>query len=272
MRLNIFQKVLLAYFIGLVLFWLELNFIGKSKTGFPNYFFSFLFSVVPLLCGFLGMFFAKSWGWLKSSMGRAVFFVSLGSFCWGSGSMLWSYYNFFKDIPMPYPSLADVGFLAASLFWIIGVINLSRPSGARSGSKNKKGKFLLLLIPTVVIAFSYYFLVAVARGGVLTSSFNDYVKLFFDLAYPISDVMILTLSLVIFSLSINYLGGKYKMTVLNLLAGFVIMYFADFTFSYTTTIGSFFNGDFGDLLFATALFLVSFSIMGFQLSNKQNTS
>ncbi len=268
MRLNILQKILLVYFIGLFLFWCNLHFILKSETSFYNYFFSFLFSLVPLVCGFFGMFFSKSWGWLKSSVGRSVFFVSLGSFCWGAGSMGWSYYNFFKNVSMPYPSWADVGFLAASLFWIIGAINLSKPSGARSGSKHANGKVLLLLIPTVVIAFSYYFLVTVARGGVLTSSLNDYLKLFFDLAYPISDVIILTISLIIFSLSMKYLGGKYKITILTLLMGFVAMYFADFTFSYTTTIGTFFNGDFGDLLFATALFLISFSTLGFWLSNK----
>ena len=41
------------------------------------------------------------------------------------------------------------------------------------------------------------------------------------------------------------------------------MYLADFVFSYTTTVGTFFNGNFGDLLFTFALFLITFGLLGF---------
>jgi len=136
MSLNYLQKIIITYFVILVLFWCWINFVAKTQESTSNFLFSFLFSLTPLVFGFLGIFFSKSWGWFKSSVGRAVFFISLGSFSWGAGSMMWSYFNFFKDVAMPYPSVADVGFLLASIFWVIGIVNLSRASGAHAGSKH----------------------------------------------------------------------------------------------------------------------------------------
>ena len=41
------------------------------------------------------------------------------------------------------------------------------------------------------------------------------------------------------------------------------MFFADFIFSYTTTVGTFYNGNFGDLIFTVGLFLLSYGVLGF---------
>ena len=76
-------------------------------------------------------------------------------------------------------------------------------------------------------------------------------------------MVILTLALVVFGLSFKYFGGKYKVPIFSLLAGFAVMYFADFVFSYTTTNNTFFNGDVGDMLFTVALFLMTFGVLGF---------
>ena len=268
MVLNKYQKGLTGYFVVLLVFWLILNFSIETTDGFYNYLFSFAFSLVPFVVGFFSLFLSKSWGGIKSSVGRSVFFLSLGSFCWGLGSMIWSYFNFFLSVSAPYPSIADLGFLLGSVFWSAGILSLTRATGARSGLRRAHGRVLLLLIPITITVLSYYLLVYVARGGVLSDSFEASLKLFFDLAYPLSDVVILTIALVIFSLSINYLGGKFKPTILILLLGFAVMYLADFTFSYTTTVGTFYNGGFGDLLFATALFLISYGTLGFNIQKE----
>lgn len=274
MRLNIFQKGLAIYLGALLVFWLSLALSGL-QTNFWNYFYSFAFSLIPLIGGLIGMFFAKSWGWLKSSIGRAVFFISLGSFSWGAGSMVWSYYNFFTGVAAPYPSIADIGFVLALPFWIIGIFNLSKATGARTGLHSKAGKMMLFIIPAIVTAVSYYLLVHVARGGILTipdetlNAFLNNLKLILDLAYPLGDVAILTLSLVIFSLSAKFIGGFYRLPILSVFLGFTLMYFADFVFSYTTTVGTFYNGNFGDLLFTLALFVITFGGLGLKVEHEK---
>src|SRR3989344_2559169 len=262
-NINKYQKVLSLYLILLLIFWVLLFFSGQTDS-FWNYFYSFAFSLVPLIAGFVGCFLAREWGWFKSAIGRAVFFISLGSFSWGAGSMVWSYYNFFMDVAAPYASLADIGFVLSLPLWIIGVVNLSKATGAKFSLKKKIGKILLFALPVVTVIASYYLLVVVARGGVLFSISDGFnLKLLLDLIYPMGDIIILSLALVVYGLSINYLGGLYKNSILAILFGFGAMYFADFIFSYTTTLGTFHNGNFGDLVFTIALSLISFGVVGF---------
>lgn len=211
------------------------------------------------------MFSARSWGMLGSAIGRSVFFIAAGLFTWGFGSMIWSYYNFFQKISAPYPSLADLGFILSLPFWILGIVNLSKATGAKFGLKRTGGRVILISIPIIVMVLSYYLLVVVGRGGVLTDSFNNYLKLFFDLAYPFGDVIILTFALVIFGLSLNFLGGRYRLSIFAIILGFVSMYLADFVFSYTTTTNIFYNGNWGDLIFTIALFFLTFGNLGFYL-------
>ena len=265
MRANVYQKTLIAYFLLLVIGWIALFYKGTTE-GFGNYFYSFAFSLVPLIGGFGGLFLSRGWGGLESAVGRAVFCISLGLFTWGAGSMVWSYYNFFVGVAAPYPGLADIGFVASLPLWIYGILSLSRATGARVGAKHTLGKWLLILLPVFVAVVSYYLLVVVARGGVLTDSFDNYLKLTLDLAYPLGDVVIFSLISVIFSLSIKYLGGQYKSAVLYILIGFAFMYFADFVFSYTTTVGTFYDGDWGDMLFTLALSTITFGTLGFKIN------
>lgn len=262
MRANLYQKILILSLIILFAYWVVLN-RSHQTTSIYNYLYSFLFSLIPLMGGIVGIVKSSVWGRLKSHVGKSIFYIGFGLFSWGAGSMVWSYYNIYKNISAPYPSFADLGFILSIPFWIIGTINLSRATGAKFGLKKNKGKVFLVLVPVIVIAASYYLLVVVARGGTLTNSFDNYLKLFLDIAYPSGDVIILTLALIILGLSFNYLGGQYKQSIISILLGFGFMYFADFVFSYTTTAATFYNGNWGDLLFTFALFLITYGILGF---------
>lgn len=268
MKFTLPQKILSFYLVFLLTFWIIL-FRSGSTTSFWNYFYSFSFSLIPLIGGLFGMFSSKPWGMLKSAIGKSVFFIAAGLFTWGVGSMIWSYYNFFNQIVVPYPSLADFGFTLSLPLWILGIVSLSKATGARFGLKHIRGKIQLILIPVIVMAVSYYLLVIVARGGILTESFDNYFKLFFDLAYPFGDVIIVTLALLIFGLSFNYFGGRYKLSIFTIILGFIFMYLADFIFSYTTTIETFYNGNWGDLIFTIALFFITFGNLGFYLHPKR---
>ncbi len=69
-----------------------------------------------------------------------------------------------------------------------------------------------------------------------------------------ADRLILSLSAMLYSLSYNYLGGKFKKVIYIILAGFILNYIADFSFSYTTTLGTFYTASWVDLLFTLAMF------------------
>jgi len=257
MKLNLPSRLIVASYILLLLWWLYIQVLQTTDAPI-NYWFVFAYGLVPLFAGVSGISLSRKWGMLKSAMGRAVFYISLGLITWGVGETIWSYYILGLNVEIPYPSWADASFILSWPLWSVGVVNLSRATGVKFSLRRKQGKMLLFFIPLVVIALSYYLLFIVARGGVLELD-TDLIKLFFDLLYPIWDVILLTLVLLIYGLSLGFLGGRFKWPLTLLVLGFVVNYFADMGLSYTSTIETFYNGGFVDLLFATAMFLLSLS-------------
>ena len=262
MRFNKMQKLFFAYFALITIYWVWLQTTNYRETNY-NYFYSFAFSLMPLIGGVVGLVGIRVWGRFRSALGQAVGFFSIGLFSWALGSMIWAYYNFVLHEPAPYPSVADIFYVAALPLWVLGAYNLSKASGARFGWRKPLMKFFAVLIPVAAVAASYYLLVSVARDGTLLTDTSALTKTILDISYPLGDVLILTGSLLIFGLSFRLLGGYYRNSMFIWLGGIVVMYFADFIFSYTTTTGSFYVGNWGDLIFATAMFLMTFGVLGF---------
>ncbi len=263
------QKILSGYLVFLILYWIVLYFSNQT-SGVYNYLYSFLFSLIPLLGGITGMFLSKEWGGLKSHVGKAVFFISLGLFLWGSGSMVWSYYNFVVQVAAPYPSWADLGFAPSIFFYGLGAIYLSKATGAKFALKNTTAKIFAFVAPLLILIASYYTLVVVARGGVLVPPGESVLKTILDIGYPLGDFISLTVAIVVSGLSFKYLGGKYKLSVISIWLGLGVMYLADFIFSYTTTLGTFYNGNYGDLMLTFGLFFLTFGALGFVLPKETN--
>lgn len=260
------QKIFILSYLGVVALWVYIHLTGSTgpDAGTINFWYSFLFGLIPLFGGAIGMYKSKIWGGLRSVIGKAIFYFSLGLFLWGFGETIWSYYNFFKSEPAPYPSIADIGFAPSIFFWILGTWYLSKASGVMYALKNKAlAKFTAVILPIILSVISYYFLVEVARDGVLVPEGERPLKVVLDIAYPLGDFLALTFALVVFVLSNKYLGGLYRKWILSLLLGLSVMYFGDFSFSYTTTTGEFYNANFGDLLLATGNFLMTLGILGF---------
>lgn len=261
-NINIYQKIFSVYLLGIVLLWIAVQMHG-SKTASINYWYSFMFGLTPLFAGAIGMYQSKIWGRLKSLMGRAVFFISLGLVLWGLGESIWSYYNFFRHVPAPYPSLADIGFAPSVFFWILGAFFLAHASGAWLLLKRSlKAKIFATVAIAVLMVISYYLLIRLARGNVLVPKGETSLKIVLDVAYPLGDFLAATFAFVVATLSFKYLGGLYRPAIWAVLAGLATMYVADTIFSYTTTVGSYFNGDWGDLLLFLGLFLLSFGVLG----------
>ncbi len=258
MKLTKSLLFLSCYFVLVVIWWIIL-FITGQKTSSSNFYFVLIYGLIPFAGGVLGLLKAKSWGGFKSAMGKALIFLSLGLVTWSGGETIWSYYNLVLNVAIPYPSWADASFIISWPFWILGIFFLSKATGAQFGLRNKHGKIQLVFIPIIAFVTSYYLLVIIARQGVVTSG-GDIIKVFLDLAYPVLDVVVLTEALLVYGLSLKYLGGKYKWAVVVTLLAFVINYFADFSFSYTTTVGTYYNGNYSDLLFVAAMFVMAFGI------------
>ena len=244
---------LIAIVMGFL--WLYINAYGLMDTQ-VNYIYGLLLGVLPVTGALFGYFNSNRWGGLSSSLGRSIFFLSSGLLTWGVGTLVFAYYNIALQVAVPYPSIADLFYILSWPLWAFAMVNLSAATGVKFALKDLSGKISLLVIPIFIALISYYLLIVIGRGGALDLT-GGMVKVFFDLAYPIGDVVILTIATLIYGLSLKFLGGMYKIPIVIILLGFSFNYFADFFFSFTTTNETYFVGNWVDLIFTAAMFLLS---------------
>ena len=259
------KLVVTVYVITLVL-WLAFVFLSGNSATYEGPLFSYILkpflvgmTILPLIGGLIGINNSKHWGGWSSVMGRGLFGLGLGMVAWSGGMVIWNYYLFFTDIQVPYPSAADAIFILSWPLWTYGLVHVSKITGSKFALREKLGRVILTTIPIVIIIFSYYLLFEVARSGLIELG-GGAVKLFFDLFYPIGDVVILTITVLIYNFSRRYLGGIYKTPILLLLVGFVFNYISDFIFSFTTTNETYFNGHIVDILFTTTMFILALAL------------
>lgn len=265
---NNFPSVILAslYTLGIIFWILFFLFAGNEATYEGPFYlyllkpFLILMTTIPLFGGIIGLSIAKKWGMFSSVFGRSVFALSLGTIAWGSGMIVWNYYLFFTDIEVPYPSVADGVFILSWPLWALGVIYIGKVIGVKYGFKKLKGKLVAIFGPLFAIIVSYFLLFQVARSGEFDLNVSD-KELFFNIFYPVGDIAILSLIAVVYILSKSFLGGIYKNPIRILFFGFLLNYFADFVFSYTNTTETYFNGHIVDLMYMSAMFLISLSIL-----------
>ena len=251
---------IIAFLFGVHLVWW---FVARSE-GLANvpstYYLGLLTGVIPFVSGLFGLLYARRWDGLRSSVGRAIVFLSLGMMTWAVGNFIFAYYNLALNVEVPYPSLADASYFASLPLWASGLLNLAAVTGARYKLQKPFGKLLIVLIPAVCAALSYYVLIVVARQGIVLEG-GAPLKTFFDIAYPVADLILLTITATMFTLSSAYLGGKLRLPIRLIFLAFLLNYAADFMFFFTTTRGTYFVGDWTEPLYASAFSLLGIGIL-----------
>ena len=200
--------------------------------------------LVPFIAAYIGIKRAKAFSF-KSAMGRALLFLSLGAIAWGCGTFIWLLYNLFWATEVPYPSLADIGFsliipLAAVGFFLL-LKNLKI-------NFDKKTILTVSVIPAAVFIVVYWLFMQ----STIAEGISDIGKIL-NIYYPFGDAIFLSFSLVILSL---VRGGKMFKPIGILCVGFIIQAIADLSFTTTTTLGTYYTGNWVDMTWTIAFFVM----------------
>jgi diguanylate cyclase (GGDEF)-like protein/PAS domain S-box-containing protein len=154
---------------------------------------------------------------------------------WASGQAAWTYYETVLGREVPFPSLADVGYLAAPPLAAAALITL--PFAARSLAGRVRQVLDGLMIAASLLLASW---VLVLRP-LFRSGGDDLLGQVISLAYPIGDVVVGTI--VLFMLARARMGPGTRGTPLPLLGGgLVAIAVADSGFVYLTAVGSYSSG------------------------------
>src|SRR5438309_9027106 len=160
----------------------------------------------------------------KDKLGWALMGISAG--LWSAGEVVWSIYEVGLQVSVPYPSLADAGFLGAVPFAIAGIRAFWDP--ARGTSSRWRVWFDGVIVALALTSTAWGF-------GLRTVYGSDSATKALDLAYPVSDILIGTVLI----LAIRRATQQQKGRMAFLLAGVACYSIADSAFAFLTAQGAF---------------------------------
>jgi hypothetical protein len=232
--------------IALVVWQIRLQ-LNPIKTTDWNYLFNA--GVAFFYFAAAGLAFARRRLLSEHDEGRAVLRnFGLAALFWGLAYIVWAYYNLILTQSIPYPSLADAFFLLAYPLLGVGVWQLREWQQIQNTRGFNRRLALFVVLATIAI-FAFLNRPDVSPDLGLT-------KNLLNVAYSLGDVLLVSMAFVGFS------GGKIKKH-LGLFTFAMFLAFqaiADFMFAYTNNNGSYWNGNFTDLLFGISGFLLALAL------------
>jgi diguanylate cyclase (GGDEF)-like protein len=179
--------------------------------------------------------------------------LAVGTFCAAVGDLLWSCDELLGGRETPFPSIADASYLLFPVFTGAGL--LLHPHRTHVSQR------LRMLTDGVLVAGSLFALSWVtAFGAALKAGADSPLGLVIALAYPVTDVMLLTITVVM----IIGAGLSGQPGLITTAAALTCMTVADSAFAYLSADGGYATGSLSDigffaayLLFALAAYVAS---------------
>lgn len=243
-------KITFLFFTLITIWWIEIFLSGKIETS-ENYFFGATYGLICIVGGISGLIAARKWGGTTSAIGKSLIVLSFGLFAQEFGQLVFSYYNIFLNVEIPYPSIADIGFFGTIPFYIYGISLLAKASGAKFSLNTLSNQIQAFLIPLGMLTLSYIFFLRSYEAD-----FSNPLQVFLDFGYPLGEAIYISLAILTYSLSVKLLGGIMRSKVLFIVAAFVMQYIAEFNFLYQNSVGTWINAGYGDFLY-----LLSYTVM-----------
>jgi hypothetical protein len=158
--------------------------------------------------------------------------LGASSFAWAVGETVWAYYDLIRHVSVPFPSLADVGFLCAVPLAVVGLLLF--PSSPRRAADRIQG-----ILDGCIIAGSMLFASWATVLGPLYNQHNGgALKQTLSLAYPASDVVMVSLVVILLARA----GRRGRASLGLVMAGIVAFAIADSAFAYMTELNNYSNG------------------------------
>ena len=158
-----------------------------------------------------------AWAWL-----------AVGTGAWAAGQAVWTFYEVVLDREVPFPSLADVGFL---LFPLAAAVGLVVWLGTQSDQLAARGRDVL---DGAIIAGSLLVLSWVTTlGSVVATGGDSWFPLTLSLAYPVGDLLLATLVLIALARG----SGAERTTLAVLALGLGGLAVADSAYVYLVGLG-----------------------------------
>jgi two-component system, sensor histidine kinase and response regulator len=191
---------------------------------------------------------ASSWAAIRLRGRRRLAWLLIAASClaWGLGESVWGYYDAVLHNQLPFPSLADAGYLSEIPLAVAGLLCFR-------SFRDSLAVELASAVDALVIACSLFTVSwTLLLGAVYASSAQSTLASTISMAYPVSDVVIVTLAVYM-----SFRARSWARRSIMLLAfGFVLNAFADSSFTYLTATGRYVTGNPIDSLWLAGFVLI----------------
>ena len=178
--------------------------------------------------------------------------IAAGIAGWGLGQVAWAYYELIKGQETPFPSLADLGYLAMPPLMFGGLLTLpARP--APGGERLKIGLDALIIMASIATV-SWFFLL----GPMYTQADATPAEKYIGLAYPLGD-LILMFALV-GGVARGWIARRSPVFIL-LVCGISAFVVADISFAYLTLHDAYLSGSPSDMGWPLGFLLVALAAL-----------
>jgi hypothetical protein len=169
-----------------------------------------------------------------------------GAVTWFIGETIWTVYELVFNVN-PFPSLADVFFIAGYplfLFFLIYYLKPVRKAASRKITVGAITMAVVIMIPSVYMAYNFDPKVSLLENALATS-------------YPIADSIILVPALIGVVL---FFRGEVNFTWSLICLAIVLQSAADSLFQYATFTNTYYSGHPADIIFLWSYILFSFGV------------
>lgn len=246
-------RVLLLLFLILFVWWLWIY----SSMDNQKLLWSSTYQILALFGAAAGIIISRTYlRGINSALGRAILGFSVGLLFQSFGQTSYTYYNLFRHITNPYPSVADIGFFGSIPLYLYAIVQLAKASGIKVSLKSFGNKIQALLIPLGMLSLSYYIFL---KDYVF--DWSDPLKIVLDFGYPFGEAIYVSIAILTFILSRKILGGALRSPILFLVFALTFQYVTDFIFLYQASHNSWQIAGINDFMYAVSYLLMGLGII-----------
>jgi hypothetical protein len=179
----------------------------------------------------------------------AWYLLAAAALSWGLGQVVWTWYEAVLGQEVPYPGLADVGFLLCVPFLLAGV--LAYPSSSLRTMGRARAVVDGLITVSAILFASY----GTFLGVVYTASEGRLLERVLAVTYPVADIVIVAVVLAVLARRTHRLAGPLPV----LAAGALCLAIADSAFAYMTAKGTYGDDPVTDLFWPLGFALIAYA-------------
>ncbi|WP_432970927.1 sensor histidine kinase [Dactylosporangium sp. CA-233914] len=154
---------------------------------------------------------------------------------WMIGRAIWAWYQLVLDVTLPFPSLADAGFICLPVFALVALISLATDRPGPGLLRRRSGQLVMVLDGLIVVGGLFVLTWATALGSVVRAGATTKLNYAVAIAYPVTELLLTVLTILLIAAASS---APIRLQLIILGTGLFSMSFSDSIFFYRLSRGA----------------------------------